>query len=391
MSGTMRIRFAPDMPMAAVEVLSPELEIVKRLAVRPGHEEQIEVPSERSFIRVHLPSGRIVTLRHEGTLSYEITRSAIEGNRGRSRISSPYRPPISVQEVRGYHSLRSAANQGSTAIRGTPFPMEIFGTEAPSSATLVPQITLPESVRAEWDPDVRGRLSLDGRELAFSPTIQEHPYILRVLAGDTRLVVSLPGRLEATYVRLDEVGEGGRLVSVRVSTTSKDADTLGAYLARGDYYAAETMASWADEAVEMLREKMENPCAATVGAYLLLRLERFDLMRDWAHNLAIQYPFLSDGCVIWAWQNIRQRNNPEAATEYLLKAVTTGLPIHTEGVRLLSEGLRLIGQPGKQALEHLNQVSGRVVWNSPFTARLEGTPSTTSITTTFDIDYMAAI
>lgn len=136
---------------------------------------------------------------------------------------------------------------------------------------------------------------------------------------------------------------------------------------------------------------MENPYAATVGAYLLLRLERFDLMRDWAHNLATGFPFLSDGCVIWAWQNIRQRNNPEAATQYLLQAVTNGLPVYTEGLRLLSEGLRLIGLPGKQALENLNRMSGPVVWNSPFTARLEGTPLSTGITTTFDVDYMTAI
>jgi len=391
MSGTMRIRFAPDMPMAAVEVLSPDLQTVKRLSVRPGGEEQVEVPSERSFIRLHLPSGRIVTLRHEGNLSYDISRSALEGGRGRPLIPSPRRPPINVREVRGYHSVRSAANQVSKTTRGTAFPMEMFGIEAPSPPTATPQVTLPDSIRAEWEPHASGRASLDGRELAYSPPVQGRPYTLRVWVGETQLVVSLPGRLDATYVRVDEVGEGGRLVSVRVSTTSKDADTVGAYLTRGDYYAAETMASWADEAVEMLREKMENPYAATVGAYLLLRLERFDLMRDWAHNLATGFPFLSDGCVIWAWQNIRQRNNPEAATQYLLQAVTNGLPVYTEGLRLLSEGLRLIGLPGKQALENLNRMSGPVVWNSPFTARLEGTPLSTGITTTFDVDYMTAI
>jgi len=250
---------------------------------------------------------------------------------------------------------------------------------------------LPDAIRAEWQPEVRGQLSLDGRELAFAPIVQDRPYALRVFVGAIRLVVSLPGKLDAAYVRVDEVGEGGRLVSVRIATTSNEADTVGAYLARGDYYAAETMASWADEAAEMLMDKMQNPYAATVGAYLLLRLERFDLMRNWAHNLAKWFPFLSDGCVIWAWQNIRQRNNPEAARQYLLEAVTRGLPVHTEGLRLLSEGLRLIGQPGVQALADLNQLSGRVVWNSPFTARLEGTPSTTGITTTFDVDYMTAI
>lgn len=92
MSGTMRIRFAPDMPVAAVEVLSPDLETVKQVAIRPGGEEQVQVPSERSFIRVHLASGRIVTLQHDGNLTYEISRSALEGQRGRPRTSTPNRP-----------------------------------------------------------------------------------------------------------------------------------------------------------------------------------------------------------------------------------------------------------------------------------------------------------
>jgi len=393
MSGTMRIRFAPDMPVAAVEVLSPDLETVKQVAIRPGGEEQVQVPSERSFIRVHLASGRIVTLRHDGNLTYEISRSALEGQRGRPRSSTPNRPPITIQEVRGYHSFRSAAKQVSAATTGLPLPVELFGTEEPSPTQFTPGFNpvLPDGIRTQWQPEVRGRLSLDGRELAFTPIVQDHPYTLRVSVGETRLVVSLPGKLDAAYVRVDEVGEGGRMVSVRIATTSKEADTVGAYLTRGDYYAAETMASWADEAAEMLDEKQRNPYAAAVGAYLLLRLERFDLMRDWAYNLATWFPFLSDGCVIWAWQNIRQRNDPTVAQHFLLEAVTRGLPVHTEGLRLLSEGLRLIGPPGVQALAELTRLSGQVVWNSPFTARLEGIPSTTGSTTTFDVDYMPLV
>lgn len=377
MSGTMRIRFASDTPIAAVEILSPELETVKQFAIQPGTEEQVQVPSERSFIRVHLPSGRIVTLRHDGSLNYEISRSTFEGRLRHQQAAALRRAPISMQEIKGYHSFRSAIK--------TPFDIVIRDgvTIAPE-----PKLVLPGAVRAEWEPKVHGQLSIDGREIAFILKNRSSPYTLRVFASGTRLVVSLPGNLNSAYVRVDEVGEGGRVISIRASTTSNSADTVGAYLARGDYYAAETMAPSANQAAEMILDNMSDPYVATVGAYLLLRLERFDLMREWAYNLAKLFPFLSDGCVISAWQKIRQENDPDAASKYLVEAGTRGLPVHTEGLRLLSEGLRLIGRPGVQALDNLSILSGRVVWNSPFTARLEGTPDSTSITTTFNIGYI---
>src|SRR5262249_36502120 len=158
------------------------------------------------------------------------------------------------------------------------------------------------------------------------------PYRLRVNVGPDTLVASFPGNLDAAYVRLGEVGSGGRVISVRVSTTMDVADTVGSYLARGDYYAAQTMLSWADQAEHRLMDRMADPFSATVGAYLLLRLEQYDLMRNWAKNLADWASPLADGCVIWAWQNIRQRQDYAVATEYLLKAAQRDLPLYTEGL-----------------------------------------------------------
>jgi len=37
---------------------------------------------------------------------------------------------------------------------------------------------------------------------------------------------------------------------------------------------------------KMLMEKMSAPYTAAIGGYLLLRLERYDLMHNWARNLA---------------------------------------------------------------------------------------------------------
>jgi hypothetical protein len=385
-SSTMRIRFAPDMPVAAVEVLSPDLQTITQVALGPGGETSVEVPSEASFIRIHLPSGRSVTVRHSGDLNYVVSKTALEGRRERTTSRRISRPPKTFQEVRGYHQFRSFAKQASMAATGSNFPPELFGTDL-EEVVMGGVPVLPGGVRVEWNPSLTGRLSLDGRELAITPAPQELPYTLRVTANSTRLVVSLPGSLDAAYVRVDEVPASGRVVSIRVSTRSDTADTMAAYLTRADYYAAEAMAPWADQAGLMLHAKGENPYAAAVGAYLLLRLERYDLMRDWARNLANWFPFLPDGCVIWAWQSIRERSDEEEATKYLLEAAKRGLPLYTEGLRLLSQGLLLSGEPGREALAKLDRATGHVLWSSPFVARLEGSPSDNS-PTTFDVDYM---
>jgi hypothetical protein len=44
------------------------------------------------------------------------------------------------------------------------------------------------------------------------------------------------------------------------------------------------VAQWIGEAAGLLFEKMADPYAAAVGAYLLLQLKKFDEMRDWAET-----------------------------------------------------------------------------------------------------------
>jgi hypothetical protein len=383
----MNIHFAGDMPVAAVEVLSPTLETVARLAVSPGSVHKVDVPSEASFIRLHLPSGQIVTMRHPGNLDYEINRADLEEKLGRRQeIGSS--GPQTVRQVKRYHQSRSGAKSLSPKMTMASLPLDVFGAEPkPASVPNEPD-QLTSGVVVEWKPPLAGHLSLDGLEVAFEPPDRELPYTLRVTVGSTTLALALPGDLETAYVRETAVGEAGRIVSVRVSTRVPTADTVGGYLSRGDYFAAQTMAGWADEGARMLKEKEGNPYAATVGAYLLLRLERYDLMRDWARNLANWFPFLPDGCVIWAWQSIRERKNYDEAADYFLKAARRGLPLHTQGLRLLSEGLRGVGPWGEDALKELTRTARLVLWNSPFTACIEGTPEPGSTPITWDVDYM---
>jgi len=397
MSDTMRIRFADDMPTTAVEVVAPDLQTVGRFALDPGGEQTIEVPSERSFIRLHLPDGRDLTLRHAGDLQYVIDRELLRGRYGRPTRGETGAPRgeakrQSVAGVRRYHQLRSAAAY-SASTAGSRLPVDMYAVpsgqfpkQAPGAAAV-----LPGGITARWTPEVAGTLSIDGSELAFEPAGSQEPYLLRLdAAGEGALLVSLPGNVTSTYVRSDAVSSGARMVSVRAATASAVADTAGSYLARGNYFAADAMTGWAEKAETALQSKVRDPFAATVAGYLLLRLGRFDLMRDWARNLANWFP-MADGSIIWAAQCVADRDNLDLneARKYFLRAVERGLPVYTEGLHLLTKNLRRMGTDGSGALDALGEKTGRVLWSSPFTAWLEGRSGTGEAPLSFDVGYAA--
>ncbi len=79
MSDRLTIRFASDMPAATVEVVSPDLQVVDRVMLNAGRSREVDVPSEQSFLRVHLPSGQVVTLQDPGNLDRKISMAMIRG------------------------------------------------------------------------------------------------------------------------------------------------------------------------------------------------------------------------------------------------------------------------------------------------------------------------
>jgi hypothetical protein len=122
----------------------------------------------------------------------------------------------------------------------------------------------------------------------------------------------------------------------------------------------------------MLQMKGSDPYAATVAAYLLLRLERFDLLHDWPRNLANLFPSLPDGCIIWAAQCALERKDRAESLDYIAQGMQRGLPVYTEGLHRLSRILRLLGDDGRKYLQEMGDTTQGVVWNSPFTTLTDG-------------------
>ena len=187
--------------------------------------------------------------------------------------------------------------------------------------------------------------------------------------------IRVPGNARRVWVRADVLNQQSTVsFSIRIQTSSDAADTIAGYLQRGDLYSAEAMVDWVEQAQDMMFAKIEDPYAAAVGAYLLLKLRRFSQMHAWARNVADLFPFLPDGCVIWASQLMQQSQpDPVEIRKYLLEAVKRGLPVYSEGLRLLTDGLRLMGQDGAEAREKVKAAAGVVVWDSPVTASVRTT------------------
>jgi hypothetical protein len=154
------------------------------------------------------------------------------------------------------------------------------------------------------------------------------------------------------------------------------------YLASGNPNAAATLCRQAYNAVDQLRDlalgervMVASPYAVAALAYAVLRssssygteragpvtaLPKNELVglftslysRPWSDpeewnarlrlTLADPFPWLPDGAVICGWHYLLDAGNPESLTHarsYLLQACRRGIPVFTEGVRLLTQGL----------------------------------------------------
>ncbi len=339
MSDRIRIRFDFDMPPASVEVVSPDLQTISRVWLDPGQtSDVIDVPSEGSFLRVHLPSGKSMIVRDPGMDIRRVSMAALE--------------------------------YGRDAVPGFEPDASISALAIPVVHAVTAEPEMEDGTRLALTSDdyrVEGVVRYAGREVVFSDFPDVDAFTLQAGGESWTLNVRLPGRVRRVVVELQD-GDDIPALRIVVTTDSPQADVLAGYMARGDYYSAAAMVDWIDRAEEMLLHKTRDPNAAAVGAYLLLRLRRFDLMRDWAGNLAKWWPKLADGPIIRAWQLIHQRGN-EAEIERLLRtAAEIDPPVFTQGLKLLGEGLRIIATDGDETRQRMEQKLGSIQWNSPFTA-----------------------
>ena len=171
-------------------------------------------------------------------------------------------------------------------------------------------------------------------------------------------------------------------LEVTVTTENWEAETILTLLSNNANEKAKDLYenSFLNEisAEDLLYNKLSNPSAAAIGAYYLLRLEKFDRLHNWAKNLANWKDWLPDGSIIWAWQLIKEGRKSgnidmDEIRFRLLQAANRGIPIYTEGLKLLLEGLKLLSYTNtedeeiKKALSKISRYAEAANWNSTVT------------------------
>jgi hypothetical protein len=121
----------------------------------------------------------------------------------------------------------------------------------------------------------------------------------------------------------------------------RDVDLMFRYIRNSDLHMAQQLApGMIDRAQAFLRAKKINPVQATLAAYALLKVSNED-RKEWALNLANWFKYLPDGAIIYGWYLIRD-GKAEQAHGFFRTALERGVPMYSEGVRLLRNGLNFL-------------------------------------------------
>jgi hypothetical protein len=120
---------------------------------------------------------------------------------------------------------------------------------------------------------------------------------------------------------------------------NKMADLLLRYSQKG-YQEQAALTATTIDAEQLLMGKFEDPIAAAVGAYSLLRFGELERLHEWTVNLQERFAWLPDGAAIRGEHLARRGNHAEALTSFL-KLSDRGLPLFSDGLSYAVERLRL--------------------------------------------------
>lgn len=212
-------------------------------------------------------------------------------------------------ESRGAGQTEAPINR----VRG--FQGNVFG----SLKSLTPIPNMPESL--EPGRQYEFRLSENQPEqLQLIQFLQPHALPMNVVLPLSR---SAP-----CFVSFKWLEDGQSTVDIKLF--HKTADLFLRYLQNGRSEQAQFIGNIL-QAQELLRQKMDDPIAATVGAYALLRFRKEDLLHDWASNLASRFTWLPDGLAIEG-ENLARKGRHAEALACFNQILSRGLPVFGAGL-----------------------------------------------------------
>lgn len=392
-----------------VELVDSSSRVIGRHAVTPGAPTNVTVRPGLYMARVFLPDGEMVMQQcnlegESDSAPLRLARAAPEVLRTVSGIEIFGGAVLSKGVLEAFgtggagHSLPTPAEVGESDEAGATDESE----EAASQAGLGFVISDVESAAPLELDFLAAGSPLDAELLAWRNALRvaapraagglflrlpdlppgRRAPLLRIAGPgiDARLLM-LPGDCVAIGVSLER-GErtdraGVPQLRVVVRTRSPQAESLLGLLTAGQFAGA------TDLAKDLLYEKVDNPWAAAIGAYVLMRGGQLGRLRSWIERLDIDFPWLPDGTLLHAWTLLRLEN--ESAFDHscalFLAAHQRGTPVYSQGLRLLLDGLKLACQRRPDddalaaALARVQEVASCAIWRSPLTCCYGAEPS----------------
>lgn len=356
-----------NMAPVLCELFDSQLNVVRRWPLRGN--EVVNVPAGFYLVRAHLPSGETVMAQAAvGEYEQEDVRLVATPSDHEwlswQQFLGEVGPSAEIERAalpRGIWLQVWARESG----RWTP---QLFGGYRQSDPTIVIQ-ELNYSTERLHLLQVGGD-GVPWRFICLPPTPQTVQVLLRASRSPSER-------------------NGG--LAVKVASLDHRAETLSHYLRSGSVEAARLISDEVlGEAEQMLFNKLRNPLGAVIGGYYLLSARAYARMHDWPNNLANWFEWLADGAIIHAWQLLRTAGTAgrQRVRERLLQAAERGLPIFSEGMRLLLDGLELFADHDKSdravagALTRLRRYAGAMDWEQRLTTFYGAGPDKPSLENT---------
>lgn len=345
-------------PLEIVPAAGAPRRLVLELSEGRSWREPVAGPG-RYFVRAELPSGQWigetatveetpqaqpdveteVTLDFgaEEALSFQVVESVF---RSPSLFASR---PLSVQPVWTRNKvIRGTAARADDA----PIPLTygVFETWAdPPDDGLSRTQTLRMRRVGRGITQLPGRFTLSEHPGAGQDTTKWRPLLVQLSTPEigSTVLVWPPSQGEQTLelVPDPETRANPHAPPLLAFWTSGDrlADALFSYVRGNRMEAArQTAPALIRQAERFLQMKAESPLHATLAAYVLLKTGHRQ-QEGWIANLGRLFPHLPDGAVIHGWFLILA-GKAEEAPEAFRAALARGVPMYSEGVRLLRDG-----------------------------------------------------
>jgi len=365
LTGTNTISHAP----VYVEILDTDLETVAELAILINNKQKIQLELGKYLIKINLPSGKVIkkVLVLEGQLNEAVL------------------------------PLMSSTNQ---RLEWHEFIGNTYNWNTEQEISQIPSIW-----QRLWSYDKKNwkverwptKWKLTQNKIAISFSLELPPNQLQLLQiGGAEIhwrFIALPPESNCEVLVSPSVNKPDfNDINVAVTSNNREAETLLSYLISGNIRAAKVVGDWFVE--KLLFEKSFNALGVTIGGYFLLKLGDDERLAKWINKFVNLIQWLPDISIIHSWFLLREDDvaRVKLARSCLLEAMKQGIPVYTEGMRLLFDGLLLFNQDAlarheqdveiEQALELIRNYATVTDWSKPIMTFYGTAPESLSLRNT---------